>query len=368
MSYSQQHQQQLLSTNIKALSLCMLSVGLIFGCSKQPTDTTSIDTHQTPTTSSTQTTNITQAQPGKGISIQAVQSPITEEGFQTEVINLLLAELGYSIQPTKEADYGAAYLAVANGDATFMAVNWYPHHGDMYENAGGDAAFYREGTYITGAAQGYLIDKKTADKYQITNLDQLKNPKIAALFDYNKDGKADLVGCQAGWGCEKFVNHQINAYGLTNTVTHHQGQYNAMMADLITRYNQGESVLYYTWTPYWVSGVLKPNEDVVWLQVPFSANPYDTNTELENGKNYGFMVSDQRIVANKDFAAANPAAATLFKVAKLPVNAISAENLLVSEGEDSNEQVKQHAQNWINANRATVDDWLGQARAASITK
>ncbi len=66
------------------------------------------------------------------------------------------------------------------------------------------------------------------------------------------------------------INHQIDAYGLSKTVTHNQGNYAAMMADTIARYKEGKPVLHYTWTPYWVSDVLKPGKDVVWLQVPFS--------------------------------------------------------------------------------------------------
>ncbi|WP_416381251.1 glycine betaine ABC transporter substrate-binding protein, partial [Klebsiella pneumoniae] len=41
--------------------------------------------------------------------------------------------------------------------------------------------------------------------------------------------------------------------GLSKTVTHNQGNYAAMMADTIARYKEGKPVLYYTWTPYWVS-------------------------------------------------------------------------------------------------------------------
>ena len=92
------------------------------------------------------------------------------------------------------------YTSIASGDATFTAVNWQPLHDDMYAAAGGDKKFYREGTFVTGAAQGYLIDKKTADKYHITNIELLKDPKIARLFDTNGDGKADMMGCSPGWG------------------------------------------------------------------------------------------------------------------------------------------------------------------------
>ncbi len=50
---------------------------------------------------------------------------------------------------------------------------------------------------------------------------------------------------------------------------------------------KGDPILYYTWTPYWVSGVLVPGKDVVWLEVPFSSLPgerKDIDTTLKNGK------------------------------------------------------------------------------------
>lgn len=301
--------------------------------------------------------------PGKGISVQALQSTITEETFQTEIINILLQELGYDVKPIKQVDYGAAYAAVASGDATYLAVNWDPQHEGMYQNAGGDTAFYREGEYVTGAAQGYLIDKKTADQYGITNIEQFKDPKIARLFDSDGDGKADLIGCQPGWSCEAMIEHQLPAYGLTETITHHQGQYAPMIADVLARHEKGEPIFYYTWTPYWLSGRLVPGKDVIWLQVPFSATPDGIDTALPNGQNYGFAVNSERIVANKKFAQDNPAAAKLFAIAQLPINDISAENMLIEKGEDSPNEIRRHAENWIEANRATVDEWLQQARS-----
>lgn len=310
------------------------------------------------------TTSLTYSneKPGKGIKVQALHSPISEEAFQTMVLNEALSQLGYDVQEIKEVDYGAAYTSIANGDSTYMAVNWFPLHNSMYNNAGGDKVFYREGFYIEGAAQGYLVDKKTADKYNIKNISQFKDPKIVALFDTDNDGKADLTGCQAGWGCEGVIEHQLDAFKLRDLVTHKQGQYAAIISDTIARYNDGESIFYYTWTPYWVSGKLIPGKDVVWLEVPFSANPNGADTVLPNGKNYGFEINSQRIVANKTFAKNNPAAAKLFEVAKLPINDVSAQNMLISNGEDSQKQIRQHALNWIKANKTAFDGWLEAAR------
>lgn len=306
--------------------------------------------------------------PGKGVVVNAVQSSLPEETFQTELVNRALQALGYDVQPIKEVDYNVAYTAIASGDATYMAVNWDPLQKDMYASAGGDNKFYRQGTYISGAAQGYLIDKKTADKYHIHDISQLKDPNIAKLFDADGDGKADLAGCNPGWVCGSVISTQIEAYGLSNTLVQNQGNYSAIIADTLTRFKAGKPVLYYTWTPYWVSDELKPGKDVVWLTVPHSANPgsqKDLDTTLPNGKNYGFPVNNEHIVANKAWAQANPAAAKLFAVMKLPLADVNAQNLRMHEGQGSSDDIDRHVDGWIASHQATFDGWVKQAAAAA---
>lgn len=306
--------------------------------------------------------------PGTGVVVKPLQSTLPEESFQTELVNRALQKLGYDVQPTGEVDYNVAYTAIASGDSTYMAVNWDPMQVDMYAGAGGDKKFYRQGTFISGAAQGYLIDKKTADEYHITSIDQLKDPKLAKLFDANGDGKADLAGCDPGWECGNVIGTQIKAYGLDNTVQQNQGNYSAIIADTLTRFKSGKPVLYYTWTPYWVSNEMKPGKDVVWLTVPFSANPgsnKDLDTKLPNGKNYGFPVNNEHIVANKQWAEANPAAAKLFAIMKLPLADVNAQNLRMHEGESSSADIQQHVDGWIKAHQATFDGWITEATAAA---
>lgn len=309
--------------------------------------------------------------PGKGVQVQPLQSSIAEETFQTLLVSKALQKLGYNVLPIREVEYATAHVAIANGDATFMADHWDPLHAEFYKNAGGAAKLYREGEYSTSAVQGYLIDKKTADAHNITNIEQLKDPKIAALFDTNGDGKADLTGCTPGWGCEGAIEHQLSAYKLRDTVTHVQGAYAALMADTITRYKSGKPILYYTWTPYWVSAELRPGRDVVWLQVPFTALPGDqaqTKTALPNGKNYGFPLNTQKIVANKRFTDANPAAAKLFSLMKLPVADINAQNLAMKDGQNKPADIERHADGWIKAHQQLFDGWIEQAKAAATSK
>jgi len=303
--------------------------------------------------------------PGAGISVTAFHSPIAEEKFQTIIINRALTELGYDVQPIVEVDYSAGYTAIAQNDIQWAAISWDPLHNDMFMNSGGGEKLVKLGQYISGAAQGYLIDKATAEKYNIDTIDDLTDPKLAKLFDATGDGKADLTGCQPGWGCEAVINHQLDAFALRDTVNHVQGSYAAIISDTISRYKAGKPILYYTWTPYWVSGILIPNKDVVWLQVPHSEHPQGIDTQLSNGDNYGFSVNSERIVANKAFIDANPAASTLFKLAKLSINAVSAENKLIADGENTVADINRHADNWIKNNRGHFDAWLKAARDAA---
>jgi glycine betaine/proline transport system substrate-binding protein len=307
--------------------------------------------------------------PGEGITVQPLQSTIAEETFQTLIVNKAMQALGYTVQTTKEVSYNVAFTAIAAGDATYLANNWSPLHSDKFAAAGGNDKFYRKGEYVTGAGQGYLIDKKTADKYNISNIAQLKDPEIAKLFDANGDGTADLTGCNPGWGCEGVIEHQLDAFGLRQTVSHNQGNYAAIIADTITRYNKGDSIFYYTWVPYWVSGVMVPGTDVVWLEVPHSALPGDrknVDTTLSNGKNYGFQMNTMRIVANKKFADANPAAAKLFELMKLSINDISAENVMMTKGANKPKDIDAHANGWIKAHQQQFDAWIETAKKAAI--
>ena len=306
--------------------------------------------------------------PGSGVVVKPIQSTISEETFQTLLVSRALEKLGYSVEKPSEVDYNVGYTSIASGDATFTAVNWQPLHDDMYNAAGGDKVFYRQGTYVTGAAQGYLIDKKTAQKYHITHIDQLKDEKLAQLFDTNGDGKADMTGCTPGWGCEAVILHQNKAFGLSQTVEPNMGNYAAMMADTIARYKQGKPILYYTWTPYWISDVLVPGRDVVWLQVPYSSMPgaqKDIDTQLPNGANYGFPVNTMHIVANKAWARKNPAAARLFAAMKLPITDINAQNSRMHQGHSSEQAINAHVDGWIKAHQTLFDQWILDAKAAA---
>lgn len=306
--------------------------------------------------------------PGRGVKVHPLQTSTAEETFQTMLVGRAMQKLGFDVQSIQEVDYPAAHIAIANGDATFMANHWDPLHADFYKNAGGDAKLVRLGSYVSHAAQGYLIDKKTADKYKITRIDQLKDPKLAKLFDTDGDGKANLTGCTPGWGCEAVLEHQFTTFGLRGTVTHMQGSYPALIANTLTRFKEGKPILYYTWTPYWLSGVLRPGLEVSWLEVPFSSLPgvqAKMGTQLPNGKNYGFPLNTHRIVATKAFVEKHPAARKLFEVMVLPIADVNAQNQRMNAGQKTQEDIARHTDAWIKGHQKVFDSWIAQALAVT---
>jgi len=300
--------------------------------------------------------------------ITALTSGVAEERFQTLVVTEILKKMGYEIDGIKDVNYDIAFQTIANNaksdDVYFIASMWDPLHNGKIEAVGGDKKVVTFSNFIANCAQGYLIDKKTADKYNIKYYNDLKKPEIAKLFDMNGNGKADLVGCNAGWGCEKVIEHQLDAYKLRDTVEHNQGEYSALIANMLADYKTGKSILYYTWTPYWVSGKLVPGKDVVFLQVTHSANPNSSSTKLPNGADYGFNINHQKIAANASVLTKHKDIAKLFDIIKIDVNDISGQNMLMANGQNKQKDIQRHVQSWLKNNSNKVDAWIKEAKAA----
>ena len=333
--------------------LAILFLGLI-ACQKTP-----------------QTTTKSTGMPGEGVKVRSSAHGATEDSrFIAEIVNIALERLGYKIPESIPLNPTARHLALGNGDIDFSPIHWEKLHTEFFAKSGGEEKLERVGEIVSDLWQGYQIDRKTAAEYNITNLAQLKDPKIAQLFDSDGDGKANLVGCNPGWGCELVIEHHLDAYGLRDTVEHDQGEYLALLPNTIARYRQGKPVLYYTWTPLWLASVLKPESDVVWLEVPFTSLPAaqkgltEKDTSVE-GKNLGFAVDRIRFVANKEFLAANPAAKRLFELVQIPIEDLNAENQLIYDGEDTPEEIRRHAQEWIKKNQELFDRWLEEAKVSS---
>src|SRR5262249_8681342 len=148
---------------------------------------------------------------------------------------------------------------------------------------------------------------------------------------------------------------------LRDTVDHDQGEYSAIIADTVARFKRGEPVFFYTWTPNWTIAEMKAGEQTTWLKV----DPKDCPPKQNCGDSTtGFSLNNIAILANNDFLEKNPAAKAFLDAVRIPIADINAENLLVFHGQDKEDDVKRHAQDWIAKHQGEFDSWVAKGQQA----
>jgi glycine betaine/proline transport system substrate-binding protein len=315
--------------------------------------------------------------PGKGKTIEPARATWTTGFFLEALYSRALEELGYKVEDPKEFSNPIFYQSVTQGDVDFWANGWFPiHNAQLPKNF--DQYAEKAGVIVDGGAvQGYLVSKEAVEKFDIKSLDDFKRDEVKKAFDANGDGKADLVACPPGWGCEKVITHHMEVYDMDDHVNAIKAGYSASMADAVARAQNDEHVFFYTWTPNWTVNKFKPGKDVMWINVPETI-PSPAQEGLEDGMvasgitgavtdpiKMGFVANDIVVVANKEFLKDNPAAAKLFKLMSVPLPDIAAQNQKMFEGEDKQKDIERHVDDWIKENQEKWDGWIKEAAAAA---
>ena len=317
------------------------------------------------------------ALPGKGITVKPARATWTTGFFLEAIYSRALEHLGYTVKDPKNLANPIFYQSLVNGDVDFWANGWFPLHNTQLPKNFDKKAIIAGTIVKAGAIQGYLVDKASVEKYGIKSLDDFKRGEVKKAFDSNGDGKADLVACPPGWGCEKVITHHLKVYNMEAHVNPIKAGYTASMADALARYNAKEPVFFYTWTPNWTINRLAPGKDVLWINVP-AINPTEGQKGFEDAmvlKNVagavsdpikmGFPANDISVVANKKFLKKNPAVKRLFEVMSIPLEDIAKQNNRMFAGENSQEEIEQHVTEWIALNKDKWESWLVEARKAS---
>ncbi len=315
--------------------------------------------------------------PGEGTTVKMGRASWDTGWFHAEIYKQLLQKVGYEVEGPTTLDNPPFYQAVSQGDLDLWVNGWFPLHNtyeSTFKNGAEKIGYVAEG----GALEGYLVDKASVDKFDIKSLADFKRPEVKEAFDRDGDGKADLVACPPGWGCEVMIEHHLDAYGLRDDINPIKASYAASMADAIAANGEGSPILFYTWTPNWTVNELKPGEDVNWIEVP-EINLPEAQKDLADAATragvagcvadpckLGFPANDIRPVANSEFLEKNPAAKALLNKIRIPLDAIFAQNALMNAGEGDAEDIERHAKEWIAENGDLVDGWLVNARAASM--
>src|SRR5215216_2066110 len=125
-------------------------------------------------------------QPGSGRTIRYSQSNALGATYISDQVAIAaLEKLGYKVAVTVLAP--AAFLQGASqGDMDMSTSINFPQSQVPYQRVEKQLALVGERSIIGGGVNGYMVDKKTAEANKLMGIDQLKDPKIAALFDSNR--------------------------------------------------------------------------------------------------------------------------------------------------------------------------------------
>ncbi|WP_246674914.1 glycine betaine/L-proline ABC transporter substrate-binding protein ProX [Mesorhizobium sp. B2-3-6] len=318
-----------------------------------------------------------QDKPGEGKTIRFTSSDSLGANYiQDQVLIAGLEKLGYDVK-LSTMNMSAILQAISQDDLDMTGdINW-PQAEPAIAQISDMVELINEGTIAGGGINGYMIDKKTAEANNITNVSQLKDPKIAALFDTDGDGKANLVNCDPAWKCGDVVDFQVKEFGLSDTVRSIRAKYEPLIGEVFARADRGEPILLYTWSPSWIVYRLKPGKDVVWLPIPYDALPEGVSKpkthEVKDvvgcagGQNPCRMAVgpwNWRTLANKKFLADNPAAKKFIEQAKWSLDIWSQWEGDLGAGNKTDAEIKKIANDWIAANQSEFDGWVKNAAAA----
>ncbi len=332
--------------------------------------------------------------PGAGVSVTQARATWTTGYMQAAIYHHLLEELDYDVSEPAENELSndIFYVALGRGEVDFWVNGWMPGHLKFFQAELPDGSIVSEKVEIVGwempaaGLEGLLTNKSIAEEYGIRTIGQINDdPELIALYDATDtmpgDGVVQILVCPDGWTCDDIFAETIEFNGWDNLEAVRAG-YDAMFAEAVAKVADGDPVIIYTWSPSGYLTSLIPGDNVVWLAVEhenvldgstISGFDFDDFPPAALGPEYctndpcytGFAAADIRVVANNDFIAANPAARSLFENVTLSVIDIALQNVRYDNGENTTGDVHRHAAEWIEANRASVDEWLTAARDAA---
>ena len=119
----------------------------------------------------------------------AITQFILEKGYGCEV-----SVTKGSTTPIMAAHYDKQLDVITEVWYDNIIANYEPH-----EKAG---TIKNIGVNTPDSQQAFYVDKATADKYNLKSVEDMKDPKIAALFKDPEDpSKGRMTSCISGWTC-----------------------------------------------------------------------------------------------------------------------------------------------------------------------
>ena len=133
---------------------------------------------------------------------------------------------------------------------------WYDNIIANYEPHVEAGTIMNIGVNTPDSQQAFYVDKATADKYNLKSVEDMKDPKIAALFKDPEDpSKGRMTSCISGWTCYTVNMVKHIEYGLDKYYTNFDpGSGGALDAAIAGAFAKKQPIFTYYWAPTGLMG------------------------------------------------------------------------------------------------------------------
>ncbi len=246
------------------------------------------------------------------------------------------------------------------GDIDVHPDVWLPNQAsftDQYVDEKGTVAL-SEGAYE--GRTGFCVPRYMAERHNITSVVDLATPAAEALFDLDGDGAGEIWVGASGWASTAVNTIKVRDYGVEPFLIPTTQDETVFYAQLKDAIDAEKGAVFYCYKPHYVHALydvvmldepphdpdnykmVQPNEDADWL----------AKSKITTGD----PVKTVRVAYSKSLETRAPAVASFLSNIDMSADALSQLTLEVVVKERAIDVV---VAEWIEANGATVDGWLG---------
>lgn len=260
-------------------------------------------------------TNFTKKSNGE--TIQIVHNPWDTEVASSTVLALVLEEVGYNVNLVS-VDNAIMYESLASGESDVMTAAWLPvTHGAIYENYEDDIV--NLGANLEGAKSGLVVPSYM---------------DVDSIEELDTQAEQAIMGIEPGAGIMIQTEEAMKVYPNLSSWELQAPSTGAMLASLESAIQNQEDIVITGWTPHWMF----QEHDLKFLEDP----------ELVYGEAENIYT-----LARIGFEEDHPEASEIISNFHWEISDMDSVTYAMQNGMDD----RTAAQNWIDANRETVESW-----------
>ena len=300
-----------------------------------------------------------------------------------EVLSQVMTEYLDADVSTISAAQEAMYEALDKGDGSvdIVADMWVDHLPVQMKNyvvpGSRETIILNETPYL--GTEGIFVPTYVAEEHGVRALADLAKPEVAALFDSDGNGKGELWAGAIGWESTNHSQVRGKSYGFDKNIEYTTVDTPVFLAQLKAAYEAKKPIAFYYWTPEWIHAAF----ELTRLEEPefdgYATESAKGTDRYKEGGCYTFYQPAERndwleassitcgqpptrvhVAHSKALAERDPKISQFLRQVKFDADVV---NQWILAMEVDQRDVKDVAKEWIEANRATIEnEWLAGLR------